>query len=376
MSKQYLDKDGLQIIANKVNEKQNKFITGKSLEFVTIGQGEIDNLLYLGANNELVTTSPEQSITVDIVDANKALGLANQLVQIQTQGIIGGCGITINSLSPQTSVGAEEGDALEPTQSEELFPYHDSFSAEFREWCQTYGVSIMPPLEQSRTLVFYISVPQLSINTALDYVPDDTQTTARNSWSASFTKSQIKALSPVPLVSSDTAAIVDDTVDTWGRVDRVIDSNDEPVETYPDVTDGFLLQKFLWNTTPGAEELPQTMTVNLRWVEIYYGYFGIRVTCNGTVIGQTIYPLTQGSEIFENNIGITWDYWTEGTYTVSFTNNTTVNVQKVEVNNAEDADGMSAYASAQAGGYTDTEANFYADLAAMQGLAAELEALL
>jgi len=40
------------------------------------------------------------------------------------------------------------------------------------------------------------------------------------------------------------------------------------------------------------------------------------------------------------------------------------------------ADGMSAYASAQAGGYTDTEANFYADLAAMQGLAEELEALL
>lgn len=39
-------------------------------------------------------------------------------------------------------------------------------------------------------------------------------------------------------------------------------------------------------------------------------------------------------------------------------------------------DGMSAYASAQAGGYTDTEANFYADLAAMQGLAEELEALL
>jgi len=43
---------------------------------------------------------------------------------------------------------------------------------------------------------------------------------------------------------------------------------------------------------------------------------------------------------------------------------------------ADGQDGMSAYASAQAGGYTDTEANFYADLAAMQGLAAELEALL
>lgn len=43
---------------------------------------------------------------------------------------------------------------------------------------------------------------------------------------------------------------------------------------------------------------------------------------------------------------------------------------------AQGADGQSAYSAAQAGGYTDTEAAFYADLAAMQGLAAELEALL
>lgn len=40
------------------------------------------------------------------------------------------------------------------------------------------------------------------------------------------------------------------------------------------------------------------------------------------------------------------------------------------------ADGLSAYASAVLGGYTDTQSNFYADLAAVQGLAAELEALL
>lgn len=37
--------------------------------------------------------------------------------------------------------------------------------------------------------------------------------------------------------------------------------------------------------------------------------------------------------------------------------------------------GQSAYASAQAGGYTDTQANFYADLAAMQGLASALAAI-
>ena len=39
------------------------------------------------------------------------------------------------------------------------------------------------------------------------------------------------------------------------------------------------------------------------------------------------------------------------------------------------SDGQSAYAAAQAGGYTDTQANFYADLAAMQGLASALAAI-
>ena len=39
------------------------------------------------------------------------------------------------------------------------------------------------------------------------------------------------------------------------------------------------------------------------------------------------------------------------------------------------SDGQSAYAAAQAGGYTDTESAFYADLAAIQNLAAELAAM-
>ena len=39
------------------------------------------------------------------------------------------------------------------------------------------------------------------------------------------------------------------------------------------------------------------------------------------------------------------------------------------------AAGQSAYAAAQSGGYTGTQANFYADLAAMQGLAAALAAM-
>ena len=42
---------------------------------------------------------------------------------------------------------------------------------------------------------------------------------------------------------------------------------------------------------------------------------------------------------------------------------------------ATGANGQSAYAAAQAGGYTDTETNFYADLAAMQGLADALAAI-
>ena len=39
------------------------------------------------------------------------------------------------------------------------------------------------------------------------------------------------------------------------------------------------------------------------------------------------------------------------------------------------SDGQSAYAAAQAGGYTDTQANFYADLAAIEGLADTLASI-
>ena len=46
-----------------------------------------------------------------------------------------------------------------------------------------------------------------------------------------------------------------------------------------------------------------------------------------------------------------------------------------EFDGAEGPAGQSAYAAAQAGGYTDTQANFYADLAAMQGLASALAAI-
>lgn len=39
------------------------------------------------------------------------------------------------------------------------------------------------------------------------------------------------------------------------------------------------------------------------------------------------------------------------------------------------SDGQSAYAAAQAGGYTDTQANFYADLASIEGLSATLSSI-
>lgn len=45
------------------------------------------------------------------------------------------------------------------------------------------------------------------------------------------------------------------------------------------------------------------------------------------------------------------------------------------VDGAPGADGQSAYAAAQAGGYTGVESTFYADLAAIQDLAAELAAM-
>lgn len=49
--------------------------------------------------------------------------------------------------------------------------------------------------------------------------------------------------------------------------------------------------------------------------------------------------------------------------------------QLAALKGATGAAGQSAYAAAQSGGYTDTEANFYADLAAIQGLADALAAI-
>ena len=57
---------------------------------------------------------------------------------------------------------------------------------------------------------------------------------------------------------------------------------------------------------------------------------------------------------------------------VILTTDSDKNIQVVDTETGTKKTLKSAYAAAQAGGYTDTEANFYADLAAMQNLAAEL----
>ena len=62
--------------------------------------------------------------------------------------------------------------------------------------------------------------------------------------------------------------------------------------------------------------------------------------------------------------------------TLSWTNNKGLtNPEPVNITGPAGPDGQSAYAAAQVGGYTDTQENFYADLAAMQGLASALAAI-
>ena len=153
----FLDEEGLRVVANKVNKKQDVFSTGNSLEFVTSGQGEVDSLLYLD-NGVLSSTNPESRINVDITDGNKALGIGNQLIKVQTFGFIDATFVTISSCSSQTAQGAEEGDSITPSSGEILLNYVDIYSSEFYDWCGTYGLDIFLPVEYSRTLIFYISI--------------------------------------------------------------------------------------------------------------------------------------------------------------------------------------------------------------------------
>ena len=345
----YLDENGLQVVANKVKGKQDAFETGNSLEFVTAGEGQIDDVLYLGLDNVLTSELPSTSRTnITVTDPEKALGLANQLIKVQFFGFIDATMVTISAVSPQTTTGAVEGDTIVPTvEPVILLDYVNTVSLEYAEWCATYGVSFNIPWEYNTTLITYLSSPTLSISRTLNYRPDDTRISDENSWSSAHTREMIDSLLPLPLVDSETATIEESTVPTWSYIQEVEDVNSgETVDTQPDIIDSYLLQKFLWDTTVGATELPQTMSVVLREREIYIGVYGFVITCNGLQIGQTVDPLNMGSSIFESNVGITWDYWRSGTYTVTFDGETGTPVQKVEVNNAIDEEARETAAGA------------------------------
>ena len=77
-------------------------------------------------------------------------------------------------------------------------------------------------------------------------------------------------------------------------------------------------------------------------------------------------PLPTKTSKFPNPYPLTFTGAVEGSYDGS-------SAKTIEI--PIGAAGKSAYQYAQDGGYTDTEANFYADLAAMQGLASALAAI-
>lgn len=348
MGKQFLDKDGLQVVADKVRNKQDKFEAGTSLELVTVGEGEIDEVLYAGEGNVLTDELPPSARTnITVTDPEKALSIANQLVQVRFFGFIDATMVSITALSPQTSVGAVKGDVVDLKEPKVLLPYTNSVSREYNEWCSAHGVSFNIPWEYNDTLTVYLSSPTLTITKTLNYKPDDTQLSDKSSWSSSHTRDVINSLLPLPFANSDTTTIEESSAPTWSDVDSV-ERNGETVDTSPTIVDGYLLQKFLWDTTVGATELPQTMQVELNYREIYIGVYGYLISCNGLVIGQTIDAPNEGSAIFENAVGMTWDYWNGGTYTVTFVNLSDCPVQKVNVTNAVDEEAREVAAGAMA----------------------------
>ena len=111
------------------------------------------------------------------------------------------------------------------------------------------------------------------------------------------------------------------------------------------------------------------------------------------IAGQDLEPITR-MEMFLKNFGgggggggsgedgATFTPSVSADGTLSWTNNKGLtNPEPVNITGPQGetgpagSDGQSAYAAAQAGGYTDTQANFYADLAAVQGLASALAAI-
>jgi hypothetical protein len=99
---------------------------------------------------------------------------------------------------------------------------------------------------------------------------------------------------------------------------------------------------------------------------------------NGTngkngVDGQDGAPGADGAEIVSAAfVGNSIIFTLSDSRTVTIINGKTALTGATGADGVPGNDGQSAYAAAQAGGYTDTQARFYADLAAISGLAGEL----